>query len=248
MWRTTWDPIVFVAMSFDKAYESRFTEVFAPAVSSLAPKGRNLSAKRVDLSSSGDSILTEINDGIAHAQLILADVSMSDRDAISGNKYRNANVLYEVGIALASRRPEDVLLVRDDHDKFLFDVSTIPHATIDFADFQIARSEITSLLQSRLKEQSFQYDVRVERAIARLSNDEIYVLGALSEQLDHVVVISEKSPLRRLQGTFRLLDQELMYCVGATPTGDPQYSLTPIGRVVAARVADLFPQLANRAK
>jgi hypothetical protein len=35
--------------------------------------------------------------------------------------------MYEVGIALACRHSSEILLIKDDHDKRLFDTSTIPH-------------------------------------------------------------------------------------------------------------------------
>ena len=60
------------------------------------------------------------------------------KDSVSGRPYRNGNVMYEVGLALACRHSSEVLLVRDDHDAFLFDVSTIPHTTINFANKSVA--------------------------------------------------------------------------------------------------------------
>ena len=118
---------IFVAMSFDPKYQGRYNEVIKPAIETIAFNGINIEAKRVDLSKSGDSILTEIMDGIAHSLMVVADVSSIGKDSINGYPYRNGNVMYEVGIALACRQPEEVLLLRDDQDKFLFDVSTVPH-------------------------------------------------------------------------------------------------------------------------
>ena len=65
-------------------------------------------------------------------QLFLADVSVIGRDERTGDVYRNANVLYEVGLSLASRQPGEVLLIREDPQRFLFDVNTIPHLAFDF--------------------------------------------------------------------------------------------------------------------
>ena len=76
----------------------------------------------MDLSKTGDSILTDIVDGIAHSQLVPADVSTIGKDSVTGTPYRNGNVMYEVGIALACRHPSEVLLVRDDEDTFPFTV------------------------------------------------------------------------------------------------------------------------------
>ena len=112
-WRLELRSQVFVAMSFAPQYESRFKNVITPAIQSLIVDGRRLEPYRVDISKSGDSILTDISDGIAHCRLVLADVSSVGRDAVTGQPYRNGNVMYEVGIALACRGPSDVLLVRD---------------------------------------------------------------------------------------------------------------------------------------
>jgi len=149
-WRLELRPQIFVAMSFASQYESRFTNVIAPAIQSLTVDERRLEPYRVDVSKSGDSILTDISDGIAHSRLVLADISSIGKDSITGQPYRNANVMYEVGIALACRNPSDVLLVRDDHDKFLFDVSTIPHVTLDFTNTDLAVKALVEHLFSRL--------------------------------------------------------------------------------------------------
>jgi hypothetical protein len=67
-------PQVFVAMSFAPQYQSRFDTVFVPAISSITYGSERLIAYRVDFSKTGDSIVTDIVDGIAHSQLVLTDV------------------------------------------------------------------------------------------------------------------------------------------------------------------------------
>jgi hypothetical protein len=129
-WRGTFRPEVFVAMSFGDAYLRRFTEVIEPAVGAVTYREKQLRARRVDLSKSGDSILTDIIDGVAHSAMILADVSVIGHDSKTGDPYRNGNVMYEVGLALACRQPGEVLLVRDDKAPFLFDVSTVVRGPI----------------------------------------------------------------------------------------------------------------------
>ncbi len=119
-WRKTELHGVFVAMSFGEAYETRFAQVFEPAIRSVSVGGKPLNAMRVDQAKTGDSILTAILDGIAHSKVVLADVSSMGWDSKTGESYRNGNVMYEVGLALACRQPSEVLLVRDDHEKFLF--------------------------------------------------------------------------------------------------------------------------------
>jgi hypothetical protein len=175
-WRMELRPQVFVAMSYADKYQNRFEKVIAPAINLITVDGVRLEPYRVDISKSGDSILTDITDGIAHSRLVLADVSSIGKDSITGEPYRNGNVMYEVGLALSCRHPTEVLLVRDDRDRFLFDVSTIPHANIQFADIEQAKIILKDELLARLKEQNFIRDARVHRAISSLSGEEVVLL------------------------------------------------------------------------
>jgi len=120
-------------------------------------------------------------DGVAHSQMVLADVSSVGKDSKTGDPYRNANVMYEVGLALACRQPQEVLLIRDDHDQFLFDVSTIPHMTLDFTDVAEARNSLHVALVARLRERDLVHDARVRRAIDGLSSEEVLKLRQVAE-------------------------------------------------------------------
>ncbi|MEO7862940.1 MAG: hypothetical protein ABIU05_21375, partial [Nitrospirales bacterium] len=159
-WRSNFQPSIFVAMSFAGAFERRFTEIIEPAIQEVTYHGTQLSASRVDLSKTGDSILTDIIDGIAHAVMVLADVSVIGNDAKTGETYRNGNVMYEVGLAIASRQSAEVLLIRDDKSPFLFDVSTVPHKHIDFSEPTAARSILRSEIEARLREVDHVHDAR----------------------------------------------------------------------------------------
>src|SRR5512142_302622 len=99
------DDRVFVAMSFDPLLEPRWASVIEPGVSDAG-----LKAYRVNASKISDSIVTEIEQGSANARLVLADVSLV-------GSTRNANVLYEVGLAHAVRQPQEVLLFRSDSER-----------------------------------------------------------------------------------------------------------------------------------
>jgi hypothetical protein len=102
----------------------------------LGIEGRLLTAIRTDIRQSGDSILTEIIDGIAHSQLVLADISTKTRwrESQTVQTARNSNVLMEVGLALACRQPVELILVRDDDDPLIFDLSHIPVLRLDSSD------------------------------------------------------------------------------------------------------------------
>jgi hypothetical protein len=238
-WRLDLRPQVFVAMSFDPRYQSRFDQVIAPAISRVIHAGKALLPYRVDLSKTGDSILTDIVDGIAHSQLVLADVSSIGKDSVSGLPYRNANVLYEVGIALACRQPSEVLLIRDDEDKFLFDVSSIPHMKVNFTDERTAVNAIAGALTERLRERTLVQDARVSLAIAGLTNDELEMLKTIAEYGDDAVWGRPNTgsvDFFAMAALPRLLDKNLIRVAGVFEEGHPAYAATELGRVVARLV------------
>jgi len=244
-WRMELLPQVFVAMSFAPQYQSRFEQVIEPSIREVSVGDVNLRPHRVDISKSGDSILTEIMEGVAHSQLVLADVSSIGKDSKTGEAYRNGNVLYEVGLALACRLPHEVLLIRDDRDKFLFDVSTVPHINIDFTEIEKARETIKTELLARLKEQNYVNDARVQMALNSLCNQEIKLLDELLEYPPNRVSGWEISGtiFSVLEAAImRLLDKRLIKLKGRFETGPPAYELTPLGRTVAIIVKSRLPK------
>ena len=100
--------------------------------------------RRVDAHVVSDSLLTKILDGIARCRVFLADISAIG--TVGGRPVRNANVLYEVGLAHSVRLPEEVLLFRSDDQQLLFDVANVrvnrydPDADAGGAREQVARS------------------------------------------------------------------------------------------------------------
>lgn len=245
-WQLDVKPQIFVAMSFADEYRARYEKVIAPAIAGIKIGNIPLTPYRVDNSKSGDSILTDIMDGVAHSRMVLADLSSIGKDSKTGVPYRNGNVMYEVGVALACRQPADVLLLRDDTDKFLFDVSTVPHMHLDFVDVESARSKLQAELIARLNEQNYVNDTRVKLAIASLSNQEITLLIQLQE------VSNEQARGWETSGTLlskheaavmRLLDKKLVTLKGLIREGPSAYQLTQLGRVVAQQVKSGLPQL-----
>lgn len=180
-WKREFKPQIFVAMSFNQRYKARYEGIFVPAINGINYGGVPLQPYRVDISKSGDSILTEIMDGIAHSQMVLADLSSVGKDSVTGIPYRNSNVMYEVGIALASRQSSEVLLVRDDEDKFLFDVSTVPHLKMDFSDKLKAVIRLRNELIARLNERNFMNDARAKIAISGLSSEEVIAINSIPD-------------------------------------------------------------------
>lgn len=189
-WRADIKYQAFIAMPFGSPFDDRFAKIYKPAIETIevvmpqrAPTENTyrLSAYRVDNSKSGDSILTEIMDGIAHSLLVLADLSEVGRWINSANEIYatpNGNVMYEVGLALACRQQPEVILVRDkkDRSKLLFDVSTIPCVPIDFEDMVTATTQLKSLLMDRLKEIDWRKSNKVAMTLASLTPSEIQVI------------------------------------------------------------------------
>lgn len=243
MWRSEFEDIVFVAMSFDKRFDERFEEIIKPAIESEEIAGRALRAHRVDLSKSGESILTEITDGIAHCFLFLADVSTIDELRFSGKPARNANVLYEVGIALACRSSEEVLLIRDDNDQLIFDTSSIPHETIDFTDKEAAIKKIRALLIDRATERNVIEDARVLTALTQLAPDDLEVLRSLAaldpnqsaDLRDEIRPDLKKVPVPTARALENLLRAKLATAMNITEDESLTYKLTDIGRAVHER-------------
>ena len=241
-WRMEFEPQIFVAMSFAERYKSRFDEIITPAISSIKFNGVQLRPYRVDISKSGDSILTEIINGIAHSQMVLADISSIGKDSITGRSYRNGNVMYEVGLALASRQPTEVLLIRDDDDKFLFDVSTIPHITIDFTNKDASIVTLRDELIARLNERKFINDARIKLIISSLTSEECIQLKHLADK-PHDELLAKKMTPYSFAVLSRLHDKQLIRSVGETvDDGSAAFGLTPFGYEVAQIVKSRLPQ------
>jgi len=87
-------------------------------------QGKALEPYRVDLRKASDSVLTEILEGISRCRFFLADITVVGE--LDGRPVRNANVLYEVGLAHATRLPVAVPRLRSDDKGLLFDVMNVP--------------------------------------------------------------------------------------------------------------------------
>lgn len=189
-WRSDIKHQVFVAMPFGSPFDERFEKVLKPAIEKIivdisqkAPQENihKLTAYRVDNSKSGDSILTEIMDGIAHSLLVMADLSEVGRWVNLAQEVQttpNGNVMYEVGLALASRQQPEVILIRDKKDKgkLLFDVSTIPCVPVDFDNPTNAITQVQSLLTDRIKEIDWRKSNKIDMTLASLTPNEIKLI------------------------------------------------------------------------
>jgi len=168
---------VFVAMSFDHRFDQRWEEVIAPGIRNILRDNKPfLEPFRVDARKVSDSILTEILDGISRSRLVFADITTigtSDKKPI-----RNANVMYEVGIAHAVRLAEEVLLFRSDDDALLFDTSNIrvnKYSPDDSPDD--ARRTVASATLEALREIDLRRHLTVQRVAESLNLTSLMVLA-----------------------------------------------------------------------
>ncbi len=89
-WRSEIRDEVFVAMPFHDEFAPVWQDAIVPAIDEdIAGPIR---ARRVDATILSGSIITDILDGIAHAKLILADISVAKCGSWRGQ--RNGNVMY----------------------------------------------------------------------------------------------------------------------------------------------------------
>lgn len=146
---------IFVAMSFDPRFQIRWETVISPAIRKVEINGTPLQPHRVDTRQVGDSILTEILNGISNDRLIFCDLtSMGEHD---GRPVRNGNVMYELGLAHAVRLPEEVLIFRSDSNSLLFDMANIrvnsysPEDDSSSAQEQIVYSIVEAFKEIELK-------------------------------------------------------------------------------------------------
>jgi hypothetical protein len=168
-------PLVFVAMSFDSQFEPRYRNVIVPAIQGITHAGAVLQPHRVDSRSISDSILTEILQGIGHDVLVLADISTIGH--MGASAVRNANVMYEIGLAHAVRPAEEIVIFRSDRDALAFDVANI---RVNFyapdTDPTGARETLMRALLGALNEIDSMRALAVEKALNQMNGRALSLL------------------------------------------------------------------------
>jgi hypothetical protein len=258
------DNSVFVAMSFGSRFQSRYDEVIEPAVRSVLQEGTALEPYRVDAREISDSILTDILNGISSARAVLADISTIGY--VDSTPIRNANVMYEVGIAQATRLPEEVLLFRSDSDTLLFDLANVRVNSYDPDGHpDAARSTVTKAIISTLSEVDSKRRAAVKQAAEALDYVSWMVLasaqppGSISHPLTATMgqVLGNSGKLNAIN---RLLDMGALRAL--FPRVTPEllghdapaeqfftYQATPFGSAVfhygAEEIGLLSPEIRN---
>jgi hypothetical protein len=249
------DDKVFVAMSFAASFEPRWHNVLKPAAQKIIVNGSHLSAHRVNMGVASDSILTQILDGIARCRTFVADISVIAE--VDSNPLRNANVLYEVGLAHAVRLPQEVLLFRSDDRQLMFDVANIrvnrydPDGAPDAAKAQVAAA-----ILSGLREVELQRHLAVRRAAQSLDYPGWMLLaeaqgpdgvrhpirntvGQVLDAIERANAVARLLDLGALSLAFTRMTPEVVANMGDQPSQElVRYHSTPFGAALFAYCAE----------
>lgn len=233
-WRPSLRDEVFVAMSFAECFNNAWAEIIRPAVDEQLADLK-LKAHRVDMTTISGSILTEIMDGIANARFVLADIS------VEPNGYRNANVLYEIGLAHALRQPEEVLLLRQDNERIAFDIAPVRAHYYDPSEVSSSRDLIARLIRTCLREIDLRKGLKVQQAVESLDGECLTLLAQYKDS--NWFSVGDPRTMGEVLGTlparlavFRLLELGVIRTDANMQAGQYAYHWTPFGQAVLGRL------------
>ena len=182
-----WNPAlrdeVFVAMPFATEFTNVWEQAISPAIIRCG-----LKPFRVDIRKASDSILVDILDGVAHSRLIMVDLSpvhcpQTNRiQALFSNtsqkpQFPNGNVMYELGLAHATRQAEEVILVRNHAgNRLLFDVSGLRAHSYPSDDLKEASNIFEDLIRDALATIDRTKSLQVGKALQAISITEMKLI------------------------------------------------------------------------
>ena len=168
-------PEVFVAMPF-KGFEGRWNSIFKPAIRSCKLKPHRVKERFVS-----DSIPMDIIDAINRAMLLLFDISNEKTEK------PNPNVMYELGIAHATRLPQEVIIIRDDNSKSSpFDVSHIRWNEFSPQKIKQSITKVKKLIKNAKKEIDLTKDLMIEKTLNSLDPEMIEVIGIIKDYYEKI--------------------------------------------------------------
>jgi len=188
-----------------------------------------LKAHRVDLSRTSDSIITEIVLEIAQCRLVIADVTTIGE--LANRAIRNGNVLYEVGLAHASRLPQEVILLRSDKDTLDFDIAGVRVHTYDPDEPVTAQKQVRELLEHALKSIELDRAIAVQHALRSLDFAMYVLLQNSIQDIPHPAMTTFADVVagtERLNAIYRLLNAGMLCTEFRTLTPDLMAGAIPI--------------------
>ncbi len=220
---------VFVAVSFHSLFSARVQNVIRPAILDAG-----LSPLIVSDATRSGTITTEIIEHIGKSKLIFADIS----EASPG--VRNANVMYELGLAHAVRRPEELVVFRSDSGQLPFDIAAIRvnNYQPDIAP-EDSRKILTHSILAAINEQKSAVQIAVTKALRTLDPISLRILSTALGG-DYITVDEPKTVGEDIAypktaiALGRLLDLGLVYTEVTKVT--KEYALEGVEKPLPARI------------
>jgi hypothetical protein len=207
-WRGDIRKEVFVAMPINNEFNIIYEQAIDPAIRDPSV---GMQPKRVDASILSGAIVTDILDGIAHATLVFADISIVKTGRWKGQ--RNGNVMYELGLSHAVRPETDVVVVRSDHEEINFDVAGINIRSYPDSNLPHAKDLFAKYLTDALKEREKLMSLIMRKARERLDRDSLSLMWEHGEKagfrpfgMDKQVSVEQRLAIQRL------LDLDILRC------------------------------------
>jgi len=241
---------VFVAMPFSSQFESRWKEIFVPAIKSC-----DLEPYRTKELLVSNSIPVDILDGIGRAKFLLFDISNEEKDQ------PNSNVMYELGIAHATRLPEEVIIVRDEESESSpFDIQHIRWNSFSTQKIEESRAKIEKLIKNAEKQIDLTKDLMVGNTLSSLDFDTISFLDTVREYVNEGFDLYPFDPDRKglyglphkdcSEGYLIKLARDLInlrIIKSAEPIsiqkkmsgGTPEYYFTEFGKAILLNIPDI---------
>ena len=196
-WRPELREEAFVAMSFDSSMEPVWRQIIEPAINAV-----NLRACRVDSTHICGDILTQIMEGIAHARLVLGELTglLSHRHG-SDERNPSANVMYEIGLTHALRQEVEVVLIAANGSRIPFDISAARVHFYSPTTPGIASEQLTHWLKGALAEVDLRKHLKVEVATQALDRGCLRFLRCYAAE--------EQFPTRTFQENARQITESL---------------------------------------
>lgn len=232
---------VFVVMSFSSEFNNRWESIILPAIED----DLGFVANRVDYNVSGESVVHDILDGIAHSRLILADITSSHMRDVYNRSWpqRNGNVMWELGIAHAMRLPDEVTIIRSDHDDSIFDLTQFRAFQYDPSDVANAREFLKQLMLDRLRSIDQSKSDHVRRCVDALdpysTNLLLFHVPEDGSPTTFKLDLANSAALPRLHemGILRVLSHDLTTSESGKYCLDTKCALTPLGKAVLEVIA-----------
>lgn len=177
----------FVAQPFDKdIYDRRYSDIVEPVVNSCG-----LECYRVDRDDSVEIPVNSMEDRIAKAALIIAEISED-----------NPNVWYEVGFAFALKKPVIMVCSSDRRSPYPFDIqhkSILVYDTKSSSDYREYEAKLKNAIRSRYRSTE---NIQIHY---ELTEEELLILKYIARDQRNVHAITPEEKILRSR-----MDQDMV--------------------------------------